>query len=222
MKNNFIKEFKTALKKHKWEYTFKLFISIALRGLLLLIPVVFSNIINEVTKKSYDKAIILVLISIGLTILYRVFEMINNYSYYKLYTALYKDYYDSSVRATNDNSIFSLSRFTMGEYSNILIDDANVVSTFFSNIVIRTVQILEFIFIYLYFLRLNIYLFIFVIVFSIVIFLFSLKTSKKLQILNQKTKLGLDELLSHTNEYFMGIKEIKSFNIFKKYLIKLI
>lgn len=216
MNKDFIKEFKKVLKKHKFEYFLKLVISITLRGLLLLIPVVFSNAINEITKKSYDKAFNLILISIGITILYRLFEVINNFSYYKLYTALYHDYYDSSIKATNNNSIFSLSRFTMGEYSNILIDDANVISTFFSNIVIRTVQILEFIFIYFYFFRLNIYLFIFVIVFSLIIFLLSIKTSKKLQTLNHKTKLGLDEVLSRTNEYFMGIKEIKSFNIFEK------
>jgi len=178
MKNGFLKEFKIALKKHKWEYLFKLFISITLRGLLLIIPVVFSNAINEVTKKSYDKAIILILISIGLTVLYRLCEVINNFSYFKLYTSLYRDYYDNAVKATNNNSIFSLSRFTMGEYSNILIDDANVISTFFTNIVIRTVQILEFIFIYFYFFSLNKYLFIFVVIFSLIIFFVSIKTSK--------------------------------------------
>lgn len=216
MNNQFRKEFKRIIKRHPLEYIYKLFISIMLRGILLLIPVVFSNAINELTKKSYDKAVILIFISIGITILYRVFEIINQYSYYKLYTRLYQDYYDSSIKITNNNSIFSLSRFTMGEYSNILIHDANVISTFFSNIVIRVVQILEFLFIYFYFFKLNKYLFFFVIFFSIVIFLFSMKTSKKLQKLNHKTKLDLDDVMSRTNEYFMGIKEIKSFNIFSK------
>lgn len=216
MKRSFYKEFKNLIKKYPLEYFSKLIISIVLRGLLLLIPVVFSNSINELTKKSYDKAITLIIISIGVTILYRLFEVINQFSYYKLYTKIYHDYYDTALKSTNNNSIFSLSRFNMGEYSNILINDVNVISTFFSNIVIRIVQILEFLFIYLYFYKLNKYLFIFVISFSLIIFLMSTKTSKKLQLLNQKTKLELDSVFSHTNEYFMGIKEIKSFNIFQK------
>lgn len=211
-----IKEFKKVIKKYPLEYIYKLVISIILRGLLLLTPVIFSNAINEITKKEYDKAIYLILISIGVTVLYRLFEVINQFSYYKLYTKLYNSYYDNSVKATNNNSIFSLSRFTIGEYSNILIDDANVVSTFFSNIVIRIVQILEFIFIYYYFYILNPYFFLFVIAFSLIIFLMSLKTSRRIQTLNHKIKLSLDSLVSHTNEYFRGIKEIKSFNIFNK------
>ena len=47
----------------------------------------------------------------------------------------------------------------MGEYSNIAINDVAVISTFYTNIIMRTVQFLEFIFIYSYFLNINKFLF---------------------------------------------------------------
>lgn len=211
-----IAEFKKYFKIAPQEYTFKIIISIILRALLLLIPVLFSNVINEVTKSNYNKAIMLIIISIIVTVLYRFSECLNNYLYHKLYNKIYQYNYDQIVSVTNNNSIFSLSRFTMGEYSNIAINDVAVISTFYTNIIMRTVQFLEFIFIYSYFLNINKFLFLFVLIFSVLIFIISFKTTQKLQNLNNRVKLYLDQVTSSTNEYFLGIKEIKSFNLFEK------
>lgn len=214
--NTFLSELKIAIKVNPWLYTFKLLCSLVLRGLLLLTPILLGNFINELSKARYENAILILVFLAIATIVYRLTEGVNNYVYHRLYNKQYQTNYDRYLSTTNNNSIFSLSRFTMGEYSNIVINDINVVASFYTNLVIRFVQILEFIFIYSYFLKLNILLFIIVIVFSLIIFLLSLKSSKRLQKLNNQAKLNLDELVSSTNEYFMGVKEIKSFNIFGK------
>lgn len=216
MKNNrFLKEFKKVIIKAPYYYLYKLFVSIALRGLLLISPLLLSGMINELTKGDYEKTIYYFIFLSTVIVLYRLFECFNQHSYYLLYNKLHRIFYDEAVEVTNHNSLFSLSRFNMGEYTNIVINDVNIISAFYTNIVIRIVQFFEFIFIYYYFYRLNIYLFIFVILFSIIVFIVSLKTTKKLQRLNENVKANYDGLLSSTNEYFMGLKEIKSFNIFE-------
>lgn len=186
------------------------------RALLLITPILLGNFINDVSESKFKKAILTLLIMAGIAILYRLFECLNSFVYHRLFNRQYQSMYEKYISITNDNSMFSLSRFTMGEYSNIVINDINVVSTFYTTLVIRVVQFMEFFFIYSYFLKLNIFLFVIVIICSVVIFLLSFKATVKLQGLNTKTKLNLDKLVSSTNEFFMGIKEIKSLNIFDK------
>lgn len=221
MKVRFMKELKSAIKVSPWGYFFKLLISVILRGLLLLIPILLGNLINELSKGNYEAAFRNLIFLAVSAIFYRLSESINNYVYHKVYNKEYQHNFEKYVVMTNNNSIFSLSRFTIGEYSNMVINDVNVVASFYTNLIIRVVQLLEFLFIYSYFLKLNIYLFIVVVVCSILIFLFSLKTTKILQKLNHQTKLNQDDLASSTSEYFWGVKEIKSFNIFDKIFIRL-
>ena len=58
------------LKKCKKELIFKIITSIIIQGLLLIIPVYWSNTINDVSNEIYDKAIDLTIITLTLTLLY--------------------------------------------------------------------------------------------------------------------------------------------------------
>ena len=77
------------LKKCKKELIYKAVSSIFVRGLVLIIPVYWSNTINHITDNIYDKAIKLVLITLLLTIIYYVWNYINQRSWYNFYNKLY-------------------------------------------------------------------------------------------------------------------------------------
>ena len=83
------KVFMQLWKEAKKEFTIKLLTSILLRGLLLIIPVLFSNVINDATKGDYQKAMLYIALSIIITVVYRLSEGINQKTFYKLYNRLY-------------------------------------------------------------------------------------------------------------------------------------
>ena len=216
MKSNFKSELKTVLKVARWEYVLKLFISVMLRGILLAIPVLFSIAVNAVTKGDKDTFLTMIIVSIILAGVYRFIEGYNQVAYYKLYNKIYNYYNEQAVSITKDNSLFSLSRFSPGQYTNMVITDVDIISGFFSASVIRVVQLIEFLFIFIYFLSIDIYVFIVTLVATIIMVIISLKLGKKVQVRNEKRKSKLDKLTSASYDYIGGIKEIKSFNIFDK------
>ena len=216
MKGNFINELKTVLKVAPFEYFLKFFTSIVIRGILLVIPILFSYVIDCVTDKVFDKAILFIIISIVITFVYRLFEGFNQMAYYKLYNKLFSYYNKLALTKTVDNSLFSLSRFTSSSYSNIVIADVDIISGFFTAGVIRVVQIIEFIVIYTYFLSLDFYIFISAVAISLVMLVIAIKSGKKVQLLNEKRKTSLDEMGASAFDFFVSIKEIKSYHIFNE------
>ena len=214
MKGSFRSELKTVLKVAPFEYFLKFFTSIIIRGILLVIPILFSQVINFVTDKEYNEAVILIIVSIAITLIYRLFEGFNQMAYYKLYNKLFKYYNTLALSKTVDNSLFSLSRFTSSAYSNIVIADVDIISGFFTAGVIRVVQIIEFVIIYSYFLSLDIYIFISALLISLIMLIISIKSGNKVQELNEKRKSALDIMSASTFDFITGIKEIKSYHIF--------
>lgn len=216
MKPSFKGELKTVLKVAKWEYLLKLFVSLMIRGILLVIPILFSMAVNYINEGNRESTITMIIISIILAGVYRYFEGYNQVAYYKLYNKLFKHYNDQAISMTKDNSMFSLSRFSPGQYTNMVITDVDIISGFFTALVIRVVQIIEFLVIFIYFYFLDLYVFLFTIVITILMIIVSLKLGKRVQKRNENRKQKLDKLTSSAYDYFGGIKEIKSFNIFDK------
>lgn len=216
MKINFWKEFGKTYKAAKKEYLIKLLSSVSIRAVLLIIPVLFSMAINLATKGEYTTAIIYIVVSIVLAAIYRILEGINQKTLYDLYEKIYYYYNNLGINKTNENSIFSLSRFNVGQYTNILTSDVDIITAFFSNLVMRTVQILEFLVIYAYFLSINIWIFIVALVISITLILIIPLQNKKVEKYNGNKKAELDKLTFSLHEYFKNIKDIKCFNIFNK------
>ncbi len=214
MKVNFINEYKRVHKAAFGEFVLKLFTSLVIRGSLLIIPLLFSEAIDYLTDGIYEKAIALLIVLIVVTLVYRFFEGFNQMAYYKLYKKLFAFYNKLALRKTRDNSLFSLSRFTSSSYSNIVITDIDVMCTFFTSFVLRVVQVIEFIVIYSYFLSLNIYIFISAVIVSLIMLVISIKSGNKIEKLNENRKASLDGMSASVFEYFSGIKEIKSYNLF--------
>lgn len=216
MKIKFWKEFGKTYKVAKKEYWIKLLSSVLIRGVLLVIPVLFSMAINLATKGEYEAAIIYIISSIILVTIYRILEGVNQKTLYDLYEKIYYYYNSLGVNKTNENSIFSLSRFNVGQYTNILTSDVDVITAFFSNLVMRTVQILEFLVIYAYFLSINIWIFVVAVAISLILVLIIPMQNKKVEEYNGNKKGELDKLAFSLHEYFKNIKDIKCFNIFDK------
>ena len=216
MKSGFGNELKTVLKVAKWEFALKTFTSVMMRGILLIIPILFSAAINYITDKDQNMTIIMLIVSIVLAGLYRFFEGYNQVAYYKLYNKLFSFYNDEAISMTKDNSMFSLSRFSPGQYTNMVITDVDIISTFFSSGVIRVVQLVEFLVIFIYFYFLDVYVFLFTFVITVIMLFIAIKLGNQVQKYNEKRKFNLDKVTSSAYDYFGGIKEIKSFNIFDK------
>lgn len=214
MKINIFKEFKKTFKIAKKEYLIRLLNALIIRGLLLVLPVLISLAIKDISNGNLKSSLFFVIMSIVITILYRLCECWGSYAYHALYKKIYSYYNSLGINKTNENSIFSLSRFTLGQYTNMLTTDVDIIAAFFSNNVLRFVQVLECLVIYLYIFSLNIYLFISVIILSAIILYIIPKTNKNIEKLNNKRKNEQDAQIVSIHEYFSTTKEIKSFNLF--------
>lgn len=204
---------KTILKHCKKEIILEYLTSIILRVILLLIPILYSNIVNFASDSLYKKAIHVVIIYIIIITIYKITEYLRQRTFYNLYNKMYEEYTVKAVENTCANSIFSLSRFTIGEYMNILNSDIDIICSFFCNAIYRSVQILEFIFIYYYFYTIDIKLFLISIGASVIVLIGLLLFGQRLQKLNKIRKDNLDHKTGIVNDIFVGIKEIKGFNI---------
>lgn len=207
---------KQILKKRKYAVILKVVVSIILRSLLLTIPVLYSMAINTITKNNINLAIIYFVIALGITILYYLFNQFNEYAYYNLYNKMYNDFAWEIVKTTQYNSAYSLSRFSLGEYSNMLHTDINIIVDFLDSSIIRLVRACEFIIIYGYFFTLNKFVFTLSIFIAILSMFIEFIRSPKVEKYSLNRKSQLDNYISTINDTFLGMSEIKGLHILDK------
>ncbi len=212
-----MKEFnKKILRKTGKEIGLEFFVCIVLRACLLIIPILYSEMISFVSLSLFQKAIHILIIYIVVITIYKLFDFFRQYTYYYVYNKLYKEWTTVGMQYTYKNSIFSLSRFSSGEYLNIMNNDIDIICTFFSNSIYRIIQICELVFIFYYFFTINTALFITTLSASLIVLMFIIMCSDKVQEFNQNKKDSYDKKTSTISDIFSGIKEIKGFNIGKK------
>ena len=175
----------TILKRTKRELLKKILTSIFIQGLLLIIPVYWSNAINNATDLEYEKAFKLVIITLILSLLYYLWSYFNQKAWYDYYNKLYLEYTSLVSDASVDN-------ITLGEYTNIINNDIDIIGTFIGNAVTRIIQILEFFVIYIYFLNVNFYIFLITLIVSIFMLIIILYFGSKIEIENKNRKDNLD------------------------------
>ena len=208
------KENREVLKKNTKYLVYKFIVSLFIRIFLLLIPIYYAYIIDEVTKGNYDKTIEMIILFFTFTMLYRLFEVINQKAYYKLYSNLYKTYLDLGLQKTCNNSVYSLSRFSLSEYSNIMSEDFETLSDYYTAWIIRFVEIIESIYIVVYFFTVNIYIG-YVTLFVCLVVLYSLFFCQGyIAKTNGERKNRHDKRISLFQELLLSVKEIKGFHIF--------
>ena len=204
---------KVLLKNKRW-FLFKFLASLFIRTFLLIIPLYYSYLIDELTKGNYNAAYQMLIMFFIFTILYRITEVINQISYYKLYSHLYKTYLDLGLSKTCNNSLYSLSRFSLSEYSNIMSEDFETLSDYYTTLVIRIVEILEAIYIIIYFFTINVLIGYLTLLISLIILFILLFYNPKIAKTNQERKNRHDKRISLFQELLLSVREIKGFNIF--------
>lgn len=205
---------KLVLKKSRKYIFFRGICSLIYRGIAMITPILFSEAVNYVTNGDYKKAIFISIAGILAVAVFRMFDVICTYAWHKMYNSLYDNYTRIGVNKVFDNSMYSLSRFNVGEFLNIMSTDINVMADFYCNLIMRLIRIFEVLIIFVYFFIIDLYIGIAGIVMGIVSISVILLSSKKIEQLN-KTKLNLyDDRNTIVNEFLLSIREIKTFNIF--------
>lgn len=205
---------KIVLKKSKKYLILRTLSSLTYRSIAMIIPVLFSTAVNEVTNGVYQKALFISIGAIFTVILFRIFDVINTYSWHKLYNSMYDNYTKIGVNKTFDNSLYSLSRFNVGEFLNIMSTDINVMSDFYCNLIMRLIRIFEVLIIFVYFFMLDFYIGLSGIFMAIISITTIFLSSEKIEKLNQKKSINFDSRNTIINEYLLSIREIKAFNMF--------
>lgn len=175
----------TILKATKNELIKKIITSIMIQGLLLIIPVYWAKAINKATNMDYSASFKLVIITLLLSLFYYVWSYLNQRAWYNYYNKLYLAY-TNLVANANVNNI------TLGEYTNIINNDIDIIGTFIGNGVTRIIQIFEFFVIYMYFFKVNIYIFLVTLIISILMVIVILYFGSKIEVQNKNRKDNLD------------------------------
>jgi len=192
----------TILKKTKKEFAFKLITGIVIRSLLLIIPYYWSNLINLVTEEKYSVVTKLIIIILILSLLYYVWCYLNQKAWYNFYNKIYLELTNSVMNA-------NIKNISLGEYTNIINNDIDIIGTFLGNGVTRLVQIVEFLIIYIYFLNVNFYIFLITVIVSILMAYVIFYLGSKIQKENKYRKENLDIKTMNIHNIYDVIKSNK-------------
>lgn len=207
-------ENREVLKKNLKYFIIKFIASVLLRAFLLVIPIYYSYGIDAITNGNYSVAYNMIIMFFVFAFLYRLSEVINQITYYKLYSNVYKTYLELGIKKTCNNSVYSLSRFSLSEFSNIMSEDFEVLSDYYSTMVIRIVEILEAIYIIIYFFTINVLIGYLTLFISIVVLFILIFYNPKIAKTNQSRKNRHDKRIGNFQELLLSVKEIKGFNIY--------
>ena len=196
---------KKILKRAKKEVILKTITSLFIQSLALIIPVFWSKTVNEVTGSNYKVGYYLIIITALLTIFYYYWSYLNQKTWFRLYNKLYNEYTLETISETN-----SINRINLGEYTNILNNDIDIICNFFCNLVTRIFQVIEFFVIYAYFLSFNFIIFSVTVIISILMVIVYFKSGKKVQDLNIKRKATLDSKTIMFHKLYSSLANKKS------------
>ena len=74
------------------ELFYKIITSVFIRGLLLIIPIFWSNTVNRLSESNFNKVYSLIIIIIILSIFYYIWQYLNQVSWYRFYNKRYLGY----------------------------------------------------------------------------------------------------------------------------------
>ena len=203
------------LKKSKKYIFWKIIISIIYRGILMITPIIFGAAVDMVTGGKYREAILISLVGVLAVVLFRINDIVNTYSWHKMYNCIYDNYTKLGVNKVFDNSLHSLSRFNIGEFLNIMSTDINIIADFYCQLVMRVIRIFEVLIIFGYFFMIDFYIGVAGLVMGFISIIVILLSSKTIERLNRTKAYAFDRRNTIINEFLLSIREIKAFNIFE-------
>lgn len=191
---------KKIIKNSKKEVILKIITSLFIQSLALIVPVFWSKTINEVTESNYKVGYYLIIITTLLTLFYYIWSYLNQKTWYKFYNKLYSEYINITVSETKN-----INKLNLGEYTNILNNDIDIICNFLGNLITRIIQIIEFFIIYAYFFSFDFIIFLITIIISILMVIIYFKSGKIVQKLNIKRKTSLDNKTIMTHRLYSSI-----------------
>ena len=191
------------IKDAKKELFYKIITSVFIRGLLLIIPIFWSNTINHLSEGNYQKTYSLIIVIIIISSFYYIWQYLNQVSWFKFYNKLYLGY--TSLITKNNHG--NINKISLGEYTNVMNTDIDILCNFLGNGVARVIQILELIFIYFYFLSQNIYIFLITILISSLMIVLMVISSSQIKNENIKRKTSLDKKTVIAHQIYDKLKD---------------
>ena len=185
------------------ELFYKIITSVFIRGLLLVIPVFWSNTVNKLSEGDFRKTYSLIVIIIILSCFYYIWQYLNQVSWFQFYNKLYLGYTALMTKNNSDN----IRKVTLGEYTNVINTDIDKLCNFWGNGVARVIQVLEILFIYFYFLTQNIYIFIITLVISVIMVVLLIISSSQVKEENIKRKTALDKKTVVAHQMYDKLKD---------------
>lgn len=202
------------IKESYRELAYKIITSVFIRGLLLIIPVFWSKTINNLSDNKFRETYSLIIIIIILSCFYYLWQYLNQVSWFRFYDKLYLGYTSLITKNNQDN----IEKVTLGEYTNVINTDIDILCNFLGNGVARIIQILELLFIYIYFLTQNVYIFIITILVSILMIILLIISSSQIKNENIKRKTFFDKKTVIAHKLYDKLKNHEyDDNIFKKF-----
>ena len=196
------------------EFIYKIITAILIRGLLLLIPLFWSNTINSLNYGNYHKTYTYIIIIIILSCFYYIWQYLNQAAWFRFYDKLSLGY----TALITKNNTTNIKEVSFGEYTNVINNDIDILCNFLGNGVARIIQILEILVIFFYFLLQNIYIFIITILISILMVILLIISSNQVKEENIKRKSSLDRKTVVSNQMYDCLKLGKyDDSIFKKF-----
>ena len=205
-------QIKKITKMAKKEVINKVITSLFIQGLALVIPVFWSKTITEVTDANYKVGYYLIIITLLLSLFYYLWSYLNQKTWYTLYNKIYIEYTNATISETKN-----INKINLGEYTNILNNDIDIICNFLCNLVTRILQIIEFFIIYAYFISFNFPIFISTVIVSILMLIIYIKAGSLVQKLNIKRKSTLDNKTIMLHKLYSSLANKKSImNLFNK------
>lgn len=191
------------IKEAKKELFYKTITSVFIRGLLLIIPIFWSNTINYLSEANYQKTYSLIIVIIIISSFYYIWQYLNQVSWFRFYDKLYLGY----TALITKNNHGNIGKITLGEYTNVMNSDIDILCNFLGNGVARVIQILELIFIYFYFLTQNIYIFLITLLISSLMIVLMIISSSQIKNENIKRKTSLDKKTVIAHQIYDKLKD---------------
>jgi len=185
------------------ELIYKIITSIFIRGLLLIIPIYWSNAVNKLSEGNFTNTYSIIIIIVILGLFYYLWQYLNKVSWFQFYNKLYLGY-TTLITKNNGNNIKNVS---LGEYTNVINTDIDILCNFLGNGVARVIQILEMLFIYFYFLTQNIYIFIITLMVSVIMVILLIISSNQVKEENIKRKSSFDKKTVVAHQLYDKLKD---------------
>ena len=196
------------------EFIYKIITAVFIRGLLLIIPIFWSDTINKLSAGDFSVTYSYIVIIIILSCFYYIWQYLNQVSWYQFYNKLSLGY----TALITKNNTANIKKVTLGEYTNVINTDIDILCNFLGNGVARVIQVLEIVFIYFYFLTQNIYIFLITVIVSILMVTLLIISSNQVKEENIKRKTSLDRKTVVAHQMYDSLKD-GNYNdsIFKKF-----